>query len=213
MKLFQSALGAVVTTSFLTFTAAPANAVLVETTVTGIVELAEPTNPFGLSVGDFVTAVTVYDDALLTGVGVEMVEIDSDPLFSLTIEFGAFTFTEDLDSDFGTGKPELNFDGGELSGIDIEIDPLVFGGFLDLTLGSFDADRQFFLDDNNPPPGGAVALLEGRWSFDSAVTVPVGGPPPVPTSEPMTMLMLGAGLIVFAASPAQRRLSRSSRRH
>ena len=89
--------------------------------------------------------------------------------------------------------------------LDFEIDPFVFGGFADLTLGGFTVvrnDDSFFLDDNVGPV--RVLVEGGPWDFANAVTVPVGPPgPSVP--EPLTALLLGAGLSALGASRPRRR--------
>ena len=171
--------------------AVPAHAVLVQTTVTGTVDVAEATNPFGLSVGDTATAVAVYDDALVDPADPAFVlAIDSDPAFSLTIDFNTFTFTENLDSDFGSGFPFLTFNLGDISGIDFEISEWVFGGFTALEFGSFAAGTRFFLDDLDPNAP-TVVLLEGTWDLENSVTVPFSSQVP----EPHTVLLFSAGLI------------------
>ena len=191
MNINRNAFIKLVTMAVFILAVAPAHAVLVQTTVIGTVDLADATNPFNLSVGDTVTAVAVYDDALVDPTDPNFrLEIDSDPAFSLTIDFNTFIFTEDLDSDFGNGFPFLTFNLGDISGINFEISEWTFGGFTDLELGAFATNTRFFLDDRDPSAEAPV-LLEGTWDFVNAVTVPVS--PQVP--EPHTVLLLGAGLI------------------
>ena len=173
---------------------APAHAVLVETTVIGTLDVADPTNPFGLTLCDTVTSSLVYDDALVPAVGPFTLAIDSNPAFSMTIDFGAYIFTEDQDDDFGTGKPDVTFSDGAVSGIDFRVDPLVFGAFSDLFLGSFAFDTRFALDDNIAD----TVLLEGTWDFSRAVTEPVDPPNPA-VPEPGVLLLLGAGLAGIVA--------------
>ena len=152
--------------------AGPAQAALVQTTINSTVDFAAPLNPFGLSIGDTVTAVAVYDDVSIAGVGIEMIQIDSNPMFSLAIQFGAFSFVEGLDDSFDSGKPELNFNNGDFSGIDFRIDPFMFSGLSDLFLGRFANDTRWALDDNDS----GDSLLEATWDFDNAVTVPFYNP-------------------------------------
>ncbi len=153
------------------FLVTPAQAVLVTTTVTGSVDLADASNPFGLTTADSVTAVAVYDDGGIPAVGAFNLPIDSNPSFSLTITLGSFTFVETDDDKFGTGFPRLAFLDGQLDGIDFERDGFPFGAFPDLIVGGFDGETRWFLDEF--VSGGANnVLLEGTWDLANAVTVP-----------------------------------------
>lgn len=167
-----------------------AYAVPVTTTVQGVVEIADASNPFGLSVGDVVTAVGTYDDGSIPAVGASNIEFDSDPSFSLTITLGNFTFEASDDDDFGAGFPRFQFSDGALTGIEFERDGFAFGGFTDLTLGEFAGQAEWFLEDNI---GAVEVLLEGVWDFGNAVTVPVDRV--VAVSEPGSLLLFAAGFI------------------
>ena len=184
------------------FMAAPAKAVLVTTTINGSIELAHPTNPFGLTTADSVTAVAVYDDGSIPAVGAFNLGLDSDPSFSLTVTLGSFTFVETDDDEFGSGFPRLEFTDGDLVGMDFERDGFGFGGFADLRLGEFSNGTRWFLDDNVGP---VAVLLEGTWDFANAVTVPndVASIP-----EPSAWLLFAGGLFGLAGMTRQARKAR-----
>lgn len=167
-----------------------AYAVPVTTTVQGIVEVADTNNPFGLSVGDIVTAVGSYDDSGVSAVGASSLAFDSEPSFSLTITLGNFTFEASDDDDFGSGFPRFQFSDGALTGIEFERDGFAFGGFTDLTLGEFAGQTLWFLEDN---VGAVEVLLEGTWDFDNAVTVP--DDVVVVVSEPGALLLFATGFM------------------
>lgn len=153
--------------------AAPAAAALVRTTVTGDVTLAEAGNPLGLGVGDAVTAVAVYDDALVDPTDpLDTLLILSDPRFSLTITLGSFTYTQALES-FPPGFPDLLFVDGTLDGIRFSVNPLALGAFTNLRLTDFEGGRAAGLDQLDAGGSFVRPLVEARWSFDSAVTTPL----------------------------------------
>jgi hypothetical protein len=174
----------------------PAQAALVTTTVNGTVSLADSSNPFGLEIGDTVTAVTTYDNAGISAVGDDSIEIDSNPSFSLTITLGSFTYTETDDDTFGSGFPLLQFLDGALMGIDFRHTEFSFGQFPNLHVGSFTPTNStihsnFFLDEHDQSNIFVNILLEGSWDFANALTVPVNTAVP----EPGTWLLLSAGFI------------------
>jgi len=170
-----------------------AHAVPVTTTIMGSVDVADASNPFGLTTADGVTAVAVYDDSLVPAAGSFNLLIDSDAAFSLTITFGSFTFAETDDDGFGSGFPQLRFLDGNLIGLEFEIDGFSLAGFADLTLSDFSTQTRWALDDNLGP---VETLLEGTWDFDNAVTVPNDVVGEVP--EPATWLLFAGGLIGLA---------------
>lgn len=178
----------------LIFLTTSAQAVPVTTTITGSVDFADASNPFGLAVGDMVTAVAVYDDGGIPAAGAFTLAIDSDPSFTLTVTLGSFVFQESDDDLFGSGAPRLEFNDGALVGVDFEIDGFPFGGFPDLVVGAFDNNTRWFLDEF--VAGGANnVLLEGTWDFANAVTVPdvVASIP-----EPTAFLLFAGGLVGLA---------------
>jgi hypothetical protein len=184
---------------------APAQAVPVITTVTGSVDLADGSNPFGLTTADAVTAVAAYDDSGIPAVGAFNLPLDADPAFSLTITLGSFTFVETDDDDFGGGFPRLEFLNGVLVGIEFERDGFALAGFTDLTVGAFNNATQWFLDDNVA----SAPLLEGTWDFANAVTVPVDIATNIP--EPAAWLLFAAGLagLIGVTRRPQRQVRRS----
>lgn len=175
----------------------PAQAALVTTTVNGTVNLADPSNPFGLGIGDTATAVTTYDNAGIPAVGDSSIEVDSSSAFSLTITLGSFTFTATDDNQFGNGFPLLQFLDDALIGIDFSRTDFALGPFPNLHVGSFTPPlstihSNFYLDEHNLSDNTFVkTLLEGSWDFANARTVPVATAVP----EPSTWLLLSAGLI------------------
>ena len=184
--------------------AAPAQAVLVTTTIEGSVDLADASNPFGLTVGDTVTAVAIYDDTGIPALGTSDVLFNSGSGNSLTITFGSFEFEEEDDDAFLLTFPRLEFTNGAPSGLDFEIDGFSLPGFTDLTLGEFSSETRWFLDDNVGP---VEVLLEGTWDFANAVTVPVDdpGPGPIAVSEPGSWMLLATGFAGLLGFARQRR--------
>ncbi|MGD1876992.1 MAG: PEP-CTERM sorting domain-containing protein [Kiloniellaceae bacterium] len=179
----------------------PAQAIPVTTTVTGSVDFADGSNPFGLATAEAVTAVAVYDDGGIPAAGAFNLPIDGDPTFSLTITLGSFVFTEIADTSFGSGFPRLVFDNGNLVGIDFEIDGFPLGGFADLILGAFGPqDSLWFLDEFVSGAPNNV-LLEGSWDFANAVTEP-NAITEVP--EPDTWPLLAGGLVGLLALSRRR---------
>ncbi|GAB4568190.1 MAG: hypothetical protein Tsb0017_28510 [Geothermobacteraceae bacterium] len=174
------------------FLSTSAQAILVTTTVSGSVDFADASNPFGLTTADSVTAVATYDDSGIPTAAPFTLAIDSDPGFALTITLGSFVFQETDDDLFGSGAPRLEFNNGALVGISFEIDGFPFGIFPDLIVGSFDNDTRWFLDEF--VAGGADnTLLEGTWDFANAVTLPNDVSVSLP--EPATWLILASGLL------------------
>lgn len=173
------------------FLVTPAQAVLVTTTVTGSVDLADASNPFGLTTADSVTAVATYDNSAIPAAGPFTLQIDSNPAFALTITLGSFVYVETDDDLFGGGFPRVEFNNGAVSGINFEIDGFALAGFIDLTVGAFNARTRWYLDDNLGQP---TVLLEGTWDFANAVTVPVI----TEVAEPPAWPLFAAGLIGLA---------------
>lgn len=170
-----------------------AQAIPVTTTVPGSVDVADASNPFGLTTSDMVSAVAVYDDGTIPGAGAFNLPIDSDPTFSLTITLGSFVFTETDDTSFGSGFPRLVFNNGSLVGINFKIDGFAFGAFADLIVGSFGPQESlWFLDDFTS----GDTLLEGAWDFANAVTEP-NATTDVP--EPDTWPLFAGGLMGLLA--------------
>lgn len=166
----------------------------VSTTVQGTVSIADVNNPFGLIVGDTVTAIATYDNSIIPNTDIFILEIDSvsNPLLTLTITLGSYIFQETDDIDFGFGEPALVFFNGLLSSIDFFHDFFAFENFPDLQAGLTNIDG-FFIDDFQQ----SVTLLEGTWDFANAQTSPI------PT--PGVLLLILGGLIGLRQYGAQTR--------
>lgn len=170
-----------------------ANAALVQSTVTGVVDLAN-TNPFGITTSTPVSAVAVYNDALLDPTMSGTIEIDANPDFSLDITIGPYTFSGLDDAAFGTGQPAVTFTNGDISGI----------AFADLTnLPTFAVGTGASLDRFL-----AVAtsgeLFSGSWTASSTLTIPMTGGRSLALPEPATLALFGACLVALGAGKRRR---------
>jgi PEP-CTERM motif len=181
-------------------TAVSAHAVPVTTTVNSSIDIADPSNPLGLTTSDTATAVAVYDDSLVPGTGAFTLQVDSDPAFSLTITLGSFVFTEA--DDVGAGFPRLLFQDGALVGLNFLKQSFPLGSFADLDFASIFPHVRWELEDFTT----STTLLGGAWDFDNAQTVP-NDVTVVP--EPATWLLLAGGL--FSLVGAARRKAPKAR--
>jgi len=152
----------------------------VSTTVQGTISSADASNPFGLNGGDTVTATATYDDSVIPNSGNFFLELDStsNPLLTLTITLGSYTYQEIDDADLGFGGPELLFTDGLLSSIGFFHDNFSFGGITGLESGLGTTANSFFVDNVINPlnPLTNISLLEGTWEFTSAQTTPIPAP-------------------------------------
>jgi hypothetical protein len=154
----------------------PADAELITQDFAGLVRFAEPGNPFGVDVNSPINISITFDNALLTGVGEEFIEIDSNPAFDLSISLGVLTFVASDDGLFGSGFPKLGFLDGELATIDFTVD-FSFGSFSNLTLLVFDSleiidnanlDRVLVAGQLIPEPSSLVLLAGALVALGAA---------------------------------------------
>ena len=193
-RLYHSVLSVGLGMSFGLFMAVSAQAISVTTTVNGSVAVAVTDNPFDLMVGDSVTAVAQYNDSVIPDAGVFILELDSNPAFSLTLTLGSFTFQETDDDEFGSGSPKLQFLDGALLGIDFNRDQFSVGLFPELRIESSGTlilenviFKNQFIIDNVPEE---IIIVEGPWDLPPTSIVPSD---PIP--EPSTWLLFGTGLL------------------
>lgn len=174
------------------------SAALVTWTFSGEVTNAESPNGIGVGAGDPITGTATFDDALVPAAGAFYLEVDSDPVFDLTFDLGAFGFSAADDQGFGLGYPLLVFDAGQLTGFEFLAsfpsphDTLAFDVVAASVLVTDDAD----------------GFREVAAGVITAFTPPTAPPPP-PTHvpEPATTAALGIGA-AWALTYARRRRGR-----
>jgi hypothetical protein len=119
-----------------TFAGGPAAwAVLQKLTAIGGFTAVAPGSPLetalGLQTGDPFVAMAVYDDALLSGIGAETVElnpaVNPGSSFDLTIA-ELLIFDQTDDTDFGSGFPQIVFFDGSFDGFDFLSNPFDVAG-------------------------------------------------------------------------------------
>ena len=171
----------------------PARATLVQQDFTLAVDFAIPGNAFGLAGGDIINGFTIYDDALLTGIGVEVIAIDSNPLFQLRITVGSETFIETDDIDYGGGFPEIVFVNGNFEEFSFLADSM--GSVADFNANIWLAED---FDGN---------FVEGFY-FDT-LSAPVAIAAEMP--EPATLMLFGFGLAGLGFAARRRAGRRNSK--
>ena len=165
----------------LLLTAGTAQAAMVNFTLTGEITNLDLTNPYGLSIGDMVTAEGVYDDSILS-IAPEGTFIDfSTGYNNMTISIGSITYTDDMDV---LGGASLYFVGDMFDGLDYSA-----------TDGSFDSWGTLGTIDDFTGTG-----IMGTWMADSfnATAVPLPG----------AAWLFGSGL-AFLAGIARSRSSKA----
>jgi hypothetical protein len=172
----QGALAAVAVAAFLFLLLRPAEAVPVTLDFSGEIALADPANPFGMSVGDSVSGSATYESSLLTGAAFEDIRpIDGGP-FALGVTIGTETFDETEDIEF-PDYPRLLFRDGQFFGLDFIVE-FAAGDFQNLTF--IVADYAFRIENVDTGDW----LVAGFFDFTPVTAVP----------EPGVLALLGAGL-------------------
>lgn len=170
-------IGACISTVLLTLTLTNAHAALVSYTITGEVVLGDETwgpgsNAFGLSAGDFITAVGTFDDSVLTA-GAGTIDFSSGSGNSMTIFVGTETFTAANDDGFVTGSgPTI-----ELASLTTLVD-FDFQAFLGTNGAAADFNSNFTSFDD-------FDLMFGDWTSVEITAVPV----------PAAVWLFGSGLL------------------
>jgi len=133
----------------------PLQAAMVTEMLTGTVDFSN--GGFGLSVGDTISATVTYDNAPLTGSGIETLYLDSSDTVTITV--GLLTFDETQYIPF-PGDPDgvgLAFNDGQLEGL-LYFATFPIESFFDSFWDSFSGVDNFL-------------SMNGTW--DSPVVVPV----------------------------------------
>jgi hypothetical protein len=169
-----------------------AHAALIHFSIDGVVTnidnpFALP-DPFGLEVGDTVTATAIYDDSALTGIAVEGIHFGSGSGNSTTHVIGDVTFDETADLRFdhvADPGPKLFFANGAFLSWS-------FFGLTDSFVYNVPGFNSFVAQATGQPSSGVT--VAGEWLVESARFTPVAVP------EPGTLLLLSAGLVARALS-------------
>jgi hypothetical protein len=159
---------------FIAFPITSAQAVLVSTSFTGEVTFNNNgDNPFGLTVGDTITASAIYDNAVIAAD--DQYWLDDYTGWDLVIEIGNETFSHSdvTEADYTS----FYFASGFIDGIEFFIEDFALPGFDHLLMEDFNAAYSFFVDEWDPDAGlQGTRYLEVEWDFANATD-------PVPVEE------------------------------
>ena len=164
-----------------------AHAALVNFSVTGVIDGSDVPGPYGLGVGDIVTASGSFEDSAISTSPYTVYFDLSHPGNTMSIAAGSLSLDETQDANYSAGgSPRLEFDsGGNLIGVNF------YWGAVDGS--SFDSGvLGFIVNDPN-------YLATGSWNASSFTTTPV----PVPAA----MWLFGSGLLGLAGAIRRRKNS------
>lgn len=169
-----------ITFCMLTTTMTPAQSAIVDFSLTGQIDIAEASNPFGLAVGDTISAVGTFDDSVI-GAGETFVDF-STSVNNMEITIGNTIFTDSMDI---YGGAYIYFFDGVFTGLDYKsysatktISSSANPGFV-INGGVSDSTNQDIILE--------TTFVEGTWNPDSFTVTAV----PVPAA----MWLFGSGLI------------------
>jgi|GEM_PF-3055068 len=181
----------------LLFATLPARASIIA--LNGLVDFADPGNPFGVVVDDAITGSVTFNESLLLLDPNAIISPSIDPTIMLSLTIGGVNFVETDDAGYDA-FPELTFIGGVLANIDFVVDFDLIGDIVDplggtYAFGLFDGAFEIFDAINDPFP----LIVSG--TVGPLTTVP----------EPATFLLLLTGMAGLGASWMMRKKGQAVR--
>ncbi len=169
----------------LTFSMGSAQAALVNYVITGDVVAGDEDgslNAFGLTAGDTITALGIFDDSVLTA-GSGSIDFSLGSGNTMTINVGTETFTASNDTGFGTGSgPSITLSSFELADLD-------FLAFIGTNGAPADFNSSFTSFDDND-------VMFGDWQTNVQIS-------PVPV--PAAVWLFGSGILGLVAVARRRK--------
>ena len=174
-----------------------ANADLINFSVQGEFYAAGTDNVFDLVDGDIITMTGTYDDASLTGTGVEYLGFSVfDVLNSFEVTIGTFLIDNTMDVYFDSGYTFLEFTNGIFSGMQYELSEGVNAAQL-----YFQTSGNFFRVYTST----STSYSAGSWNLQSFTATAV--PEPVTAvPEPGTLALFGLGLAAIGITRRRRKV-------